>query len=424
MHSHQGQPWVFLYCALGMLLASAGAAATPPELDGWAAEDSVRTAFAELSDRPVGMVWVPAGEVRMGQAGLAQPVHDLYLDGFYIDTEEVSNAEFAEFIEAGGYENESWWNPVGWAWKTAFGYTAPLCWNLPDFHGGGIPGNELFPVNGVSWWEADAYCRWAGKRLPTEAEWEKAAKGGCETHGDPELCDGPDTPTYPWGEGISGRRANYSGSGDPWEGSGGTTPTGYYDGSRHRRYRTQDSPGPYGLYDVAGNLWEWCSSRYADYPYDPNDGREEPPHHVLDCCQVIRGGAWNISTPTALRCSLRYFDGATGQGPDYGFRCAQSGPAPVLVPVPGVDLEAFPNPSGANSTIRFTVPEGQWLDVEIYTAAGGRLRRLRSGDHVAGQHTVVWDGLDATGRRAPAGVYFARLRVASGITTARLILIR
>lgn len=273
-------------------------------------------------DPAPGMVWIPAGNVRMGQDGIAEPVHDCYVEGFWIDVQEVSNGEYKEFIDAGGYTTEAWWNPVGWVWRVANNITLPANWNSNTYHGGGIPGNEGFPVNGVSWWECDAYCRWAGKRLPTEAEWEKAAKGGCETHGDPGQCDASDTPTYPWGEGISGPRANYRDSGDPYDNN--TTPVGYYDGSNHGGYQTIDSPSPYGLYDVAGNIWEWCSTKYASYPYNPNDGRENPPASYNECCRVMRGGSWINVSSTYLPCANR-----SDIIPDYrdvtlGFRCART----------------------------------------------------------------------------------------------------
>jgi formylglycine-generating enzyme required for sulfatase activity len=162
-------------------------------------------------------------------------------------------------------------------------------------------------------------------RLPTEAEWEKAAKGGCETHGDPGQCDASDTPSYPWGEGITGTQANYYQSGDPYNDN--MTPVGYYDGSNHGGYQTIDSPSPYGLYDVAGNVYEWCSTKSADYPYDPTDGRENPPATGSECCRVRRGGSYGSPDVVLnLRCAYR----SVILGPDYrsvflGIRCVRTG---------------------------------------------------------------------------------------------------
>jgi formylglycine-generating enzyme required for sulfatase activity len=276
---------------------------------------------------PTDMVWIPPGNVRLGQTGIAEPVNDFNVAGFYIDRYEVSNVEYKAFIDGGGYTNPAYWSSVGWAWRVANSITLPALWNEPTYHGGGIAGNEQFPVNGVSWFEADAYCRWAGGRLPTEAEWEKAAKGGCETHGDPGQCDASDTPTYPWGEGISGPQANYYHSGDPYENNGWTTPVGYYDGSNHGGYQTMNSLSPYGLYDVAGNVWEWCSTNYEAYPYNPNDGRESPPVSVSECCRVLRGGAWYYYG-TDLRSATRdyyYPYGRDIYGGGVGFRCVRTG---------------------------------------------------------------------------------------------------
>jgi formylglycine-generating enzyme required for sulfatase activity len=278
---------------------------------------------------PPGMVLIPAGFVRLGQTGLAAPVHNIYIEGFYVDIYEVSNAKYKAFIDAAGYTTAAYWNPVGWAWRVANGITLPAYWNETTYHGGGIAGNERFPANGVSWWEADAYCRWAGGRLPTEAEWEKAAKGGCETHGDAAQCDASDTPSYPWGQDISAPRANNLDSGDPYENNGWTTPVGYYDGGTHGGFQTIDSPGPYGLYDSAGNVYEWCSTKWGySYPYNPNDGRENPPASYNERDRVLRGGAWGVEHYGSyfLGCAYR----ASGNVPSLrdrmvGFRCVRTG---------------------------------------------------------------------------------------------------
>jgi gamma-glutamyl hercynylcysteine S-oxide synthase len=278
------------------------------------------------STTPNDMIWIPPGNVRLGQAGIAEPVVDLYVAGFYIDRYEVSNANYKAFIDAGGYTTQAFWNPVGWAWRVANNITLPLSWNSNTYHGGGIAGNGQFPANGMSWWEADAYCRWAGRRLPTEAEWEKAAKGGCETHGDPGQCDAYDIPTYPWGEGISGQRANYRESGDPYENDGRSTPVGYFDGTNHGGHQTIDSPSPYGLYDVAGNVAEWCSSKFAPYPYNPSDGRENPPVSSSEQYRVTRGGCW-AGTPAGdfnPRCAYRFHYVPDGRDYATGFRCVRT----------------------------------------------------------------------------------------------------
>jgi gamma-glutamyl hercynylcysteine S-oxide synthase len=296
---------------------------------GWERTLMTVMVLGEGEGKPTaGMIWIPPGNVRLGQTGIATPVNDFYVAGFYIDKYEVSNAKYKAFIDAGGYTTQAYWNPVGWAWRVASGITLPEFWNDVTRHGGGIAGDEQFPVNGVSWWEADAYCRWAGERLPTEAEWEKAAKGGCETHGDPGQCDASDTPTYPWGEGISGSQANYWPSGDPYENNGWTTPVGYYDGSNHGGYQTINSPSPYGLYDVAGNVWEWCSTKCAAYPYNSNDGRENAPVSPSECCRVLRGGSSDTYHGYILQSAYRDSDDGY---PGYryyggvGFRCVRTG---------------------------------------------------------------------------------------------------
>ncbi len=272
-------------------------------------------------DPPTGVVWIPAGYVRLGEEGVwgAEPAHDVHVAGFWMGRYEVTNSEYREFIDAGGYDREALWHPLGWAWRIRQDIRLPAGWNSEEHNGGGIAGNGRFPVAGVSWWEADAYCRWAGGRLPTEAEWEKAAKGGCEMWGEPAECDAESSPGYPWGDGISGQRANYLESGDPFDNA--TTPAGFYDGTIHNGFQTVDSPGPYGLYDVAGNAWEWTSTRHGDYPYDAGDGREEPPAGENECCRVLRGGSYQVEEDE-LRCAHRHYIGPSNREFTFGFRLA------------------------------------------------------------------------------------------------------
>jgi len=103
------------------------------------------------------------------------PQHKVYLDAYYIDKYEVTNRQFQDFIEAGGYENHIYWTEDGWNWKDKNVYEEPKWWLSGQNHSG--VNNPSYPVIGVSWYEASAYATWAGKRLPTEAEWEKAARG-------------------------------------------------------------------------------------------------------------------------------------------------------------------------------------------------------------------------------------------------------
>ncbi|MBM3239959.1 formylglycine-generating enzyme family protein [Candidatus Poribacteria bacterium] len=158
------------------------------------------------------MALIPAGEFQMGDnfnEGNADelPVHTVYLDAFYIDKYEVTNALYEEFIKATGHRTPTYWTNHSF--------------NQPDQ-----------PVVGVTWDDAVAYAKWAGKRLPTEAEWEKAARGGLVGK------------RYPWGDDISDNDANNYGNK-----IGITTPVGKYP------------PNGYGLYDVAGNIWEWVAER-------------------------------------------------------------------------------------------------------------------------------------------------------------------
>ena len=214
-------------------------------------------------------MFVPAGEFEMGDnfnEGQSDelPVHTVYLDAYYIGKYQVTNEEYKKFIDDDGYTTEAYWLSVGWTAKQLNGWTQPEHWIDSSFAGGGLPGNEIYPVVGVSWYEAHAYCAWLTTktdttyRLPTEAEWEKAARG-------------TDQRRYPWGNDIDGSYANYKDSDELFR---NLTPVGYFDGTTHGSYTTQSNASPYGAYDMAGNVREWCRN-------ETEKGR------------CIRGGAWN-----------------------------------------------------------------------------------------------------------------------------------
>jgi formylglycine-generating enzyme required for sulfatase activity len=181
------------------------------------------------------MVLVPAGPFVMGlpDGDLLAEEHEkprrvVDLPAFWIDVFPVTNARFALFLGAGGYDDPAWWAPDGWAWKCRGQIRQPLQWGQAGWDG------SQQPAAGVSWYEADAYARWAGRRLPTDAEWEKAARGA-------------DGRRYPWGDDWpSAGRANFA------KAVGRTTPVGLYP----------DGVSPYGCHDMAGNVNNWTADWY------------------------------------------------------------------------------------------------------------------------------------------------------------------
>lgn len=220
------------------------------------------------------MVVVPAGPFLMGQdegPRSNRPQREVYLDAFSIDRTEVTNAAFADFVRETGFQ------PEGWDAARA----------VPADGGD-------YPAVGLLWREADAYCRWAGKRLPTEAEWEKAARG-------------TDGRRYPWGEEWDPNLANTAESGH-----GALRPVGSYPAGA----------SPYGALDLAGNAAEWVAD-YFDFSYYSRAPDRNPagPSAVLD--HGLRGGSW--ASPAAhAQTFFRDSSHSTRPNPRAGFRCAQT----------------------------------------------------------------------------------------------------
>lgn len=231
-----------------------------------------------VSDRDgMTLVYVPAGEFIMGSEVRddEMPIHKVSLDAFWIDQTEVTNAMYAKCVADGACEE-----PTDKKSRTHSDY-----YDNPEF------GN--YPVIYVEWIMANAYCEWAERRLPTEAEWEKAARGD-------------DGRIYPWGdESPNENLLNYNGN------VGDTTEVGIYP----------NGESIYGALDMAGNVYEWVNSIYQPYPYDAKDGRED-----LESKRgrVYRGGTWKDSDDVARSANRADF-GPTGYSLDIiGFRCSKS----------------------------------------------------------------------------------------------------
>jgi formylglycine-generating enzyme required for sulfatase activity len=220
---------------------------------------------------PVEMASVPAGDFLMGSDDAAAPADErpaarIPVADFWIDRVEVTNARYGVCVDAGACTP-----PVGPAFADAT--------------------RADHPVSLVSWAQAANYCRWAGKRLPTEAEWEKAARG-------------VDGRVYPWGSRFEPDRVNAGYT------AGTTAVGGYANGA-----------SPYGVLDMAGNVWEWTSSLYRPYPYDAADGREDPKARGA---RVNRGGSWYYDASYVRTTHRATADHMYRRIADLGFRCATS----------------------------------------------------------------------------------------------------
>jgi len=195
-------------------------------------------------------------------------MHEVWLDAFWIDRYPVTNAQWAAFMEADGYRRQELWTEAGWEWKEkGEQLSEPEEWNKHR--------RKLdHPVQGICWYEALAYARWVGKALLREAQWEKAARG-------------TDGRRYPWGDEFDQDKCNTGESG-----IGDTTPVGRY---------CPAGDSPYGVADMAGNVYEWCCSLYRPYPYNAIDGRE-----ILEGTggRVQRGGSF-LDSDSCARAARR-----------------------------------------------------------------------------------------------------------------------
>lgn len=224
------------------------------------------------------LVLVPAGPFKMGDnfgdgESRERPVHTVDLDAYYIGKYEVTNAQWRRFRNDVGYDDGHFWPRGRPMPKDQIPY-----WTDVKNHGGGTPGSDDYPVQGVNWDGATAYCNWlsakTGKnyRLPTEAEWEKAARG-------------TDQRRYPWGNTIDRSYANYVGSQTFDTGR----PVGFYDGTKHGDVETHSGASPYGALDMAGNIMEWCQDWYGRdyYSVSPTKNPKGPESGAY---RVMRGG--------------------------------------------------------------------------------------------------------------------------------------
>ena len=315
-------------------------------------------AFGKPVDKHDGMVWIPAGTFMMGgdnkQARKDEyPKHGVKVNGFYMDATEVTNAQFAEFVKATGYittaEKDINWEQIKsqvppntpkppdsvlkaaslifvptksevdlndysqwWAW------TRGANWKHPNGPSTDIIGKDNYPVTHVSWDDAVAYSKWAGKRLPTEAEWEYAARGGLVNN------------TYSWGntfEEMGLSKCNF------WQGKFpylNLNKDGFMGAAPVKSF----APNGYGLYDVAGNVWEWCADFYNnDYytqlgktklsinPKGPTKSFD--PDEPLITKRVMRGGSFlcNDSYCSGYRVSARMKSSPDSGMEHLGFRC-------------------------------------------------------------------------------------------------------
>jgi formylglycine-generating enzyme required for sulfatase activity len=266
------------------------------------------------------MVYIPAGTFMMGTSDAQiqemlhenpswkaswfdgeKPVHEVYTDAFYMDEHEVTNAQYRKFVEATGrYEPEGLGLVNG---GVQLGFKP---WQDPNFN------NPNQPVVCVSWEDVKAYVEWVGASLPTEAQWEKAAR------------DGLVGKKFPWGNEFPPRElvGNFADESAKKVFPNWLIITGYDDGYAYTAPVGQFAPNGYGLYDMAGNVWEWCLDAYESDYYGRSPERNPVNNNFTnDNFRVQRGGSWIHSAPIILRYVYRHLSEPAHTDADVGFRC-------------------------------------------------------------------------------------------------------
>ncbi len=268
----------------------------------------------KVDDYGIPMVYVPAGKFLMGSKPgegdtNEQPQHEQIITaGFWLDLTPVTNESYARFIAGGGYRNPDYWTEAGWNWVQSNQKTGPK-----DYENFTVPQQ---PRVGVTWYEAFAYCSWRGGRLPTEAEWEWAARGENTRS------------FYPWGGAWDAAKLNSGYSDETHPTIGTTTPVGMFSPA---------GDAPLGHGEMLGQVFEWMNSAFRPYPYDAHDGRED---RYAPEMRVRRGGSW-LDGKFAHRVTTRYYFPQHYSDKTDGFRLAAGGDALPLPPRPPYDLVVY-----------------------------------------------------------------------------------
>jgi sulfatase modifying factor 1 len=262
-----------------------------------------------------GMLFLRGGAFRMGTNHgfpYEEPAHYVRISSFWMDKFLVTNQQFATFVAVTGYVTEA--EKFGWSgvfipaqhqWVSVAGAE----WRHPEGPESTLTGRSKFPVLDVSWRDAGAYCEWTKKRLPTEAEWDFAARGGL------------DGATYSWGNELTPHGKHLA---NVWQGNFPTEDDGK-DGFRYISPIGSFPPNGYGLYDMTGNVWEWTADWFSEDYYRFSNGTTNPAGPAYGSEKVIRGGSWLCSANycTGYRVAARQKTAPDSGLNNLGFRCAR-----------------------------------------------------------------------------------------------------